>query len=238
VSLGGILNAASGLPVGRRVPSRAMLRAVPFLLLSLAACGTTLTAPLPRRTTVVTGALGGPMVLFGGAPVPVPISTIGVAHGVSDTLGVRGELHPTAAAFGVAGLDLGVIVHPLPTHRALLSLGFDGYGFENGRDAVLLADPWLASRAALASWFALSGGAHLLTRLAASSKQLRALSPLAPTLFVQPAFLFGRFELAVELRWYALGSCGSCAAPEWVSPAGHGALGVVFGASYRMSGAR
>ncbi len=214
-----------------------MLRIVPLLLLSVVACGTTLTAPLPRKTTVVTGALGGPMLLFGGAPVPVPLSTVGVAHGVSDTVSVRGELHPTAAAFGVAGLNLGVIVHPLAAQRALFTLGCDAYGFDNGRDAVLLADPWLASRATLWSWFALSGGAHLPTRVAASSKQLRELSAFAPTLFVQPAFLVGRWELAVELRWYALASCGSCAAPDWVSPADHGALGVVLGASYRIAGA-
>ncbi|HEX7480450.1 MAG TPA: hypothetical protein VF331_21795 [Polyangiales bacterium] len=214
-----------------------MFRLAALLALLLAGCGTTLTAALPRKTTVVTGSLGGPAVLFGGAPLPVPLSTVGVAHAPSDAVSVRGALHPTAAAFGVAGLDLGVIVHPLQAQRAALSLGCDAYGFDNGRDAVLLADPWIASRATLLPWLALSGGAHLPIRLATASKTLRELSPFAPTLFVQPAFLVGRWELAVELRWYAFASCGSCVAPEWVSPGGAGALGVVLGANYRIAGA-
>jgi len=75
---------------------------------------------------------------------------------------------------------------------------------------------------------------HLPIRVATTSQVLRERTPIAPTLFVQPSLLFGRVELAIELRWYALATCGSCAAPEWVSPAGQGAFGVIIGASYRI----
>jgi hypothetical protein len=206
------------------------------LVLALTGCGTTLTAPLARGTTEVSASLGGPMVALGGAPIPVPLSTVGLAHGVSDTVTVRGALHPTAAAFGVAGLDLGLVVHPIATRRGALTLGLDAYGFGNGADAVLLADPWIATRWRLAKWFALAGGVHVPIRYATSSPTLRDTTPVAPTVFVQPAFVVGRFELDVELRWYALASNGGILAPSWVSPGGVGTLGLVFGAAWRFGG--
>lgn len=197
-------------------------------------CGATMTAPLAKGTTEVSASLGGPMIVFGGAPVPLPVSTVGLAHAVSDTVTMRGALHPTAATFGVAGLDLGVVAHPILGHRAALTLGIDAYGFGNGADAVLLADPWVATRWKLAPWFALAGGIHVPIRYATSSPELRGTTPVAPTVFVQPAFVVGRFELDVELRWYALASNGSILAPGWVSPGGVGTLGLVFGVAYRF----
>ena len=204
------------------------------LVLLCSGCGTTLLAPLPSHTTLVTASLGGPAVLLGGAPIPVPVSTVGVAYGVSDAVATRGALHPTAAAFGVAGLDLGMVVHPLREHRAQLALGLDAYAFENGSDAIVLADPWVGTRFLLAPWFALGGGMHLPIRVLSSDSTVRALSPLAPTLFLQPAFITGPWEWTTELRWYAPTSCGSCTAPDWVSPGGRGAFGVVLGASYSI----
>ncbi len=215
------------------LPLRSFFVAV-ALAFVLTGCGTTLTAPLAKHTTEVSASLGGPMVVFGGAPVPVPVSTVGVAHAVSDAVTVRGALHPTAAAFGIAGLDLGLVVHPIEGHRAALTLGLDAYGFGNGADAVLLADPWIATRWSLAKWFALAGGVHVSIRYATSSPQLRDATPVAPMVFLQPAFVVGHFELDVELRWYALASNGGILAPAWVSPGDVGALGVVFGAAWRF----
>ncbi len=216
-----------------RVSRQALL-----LVLFCAGCGTTLLAPLPKGATLATASLGGPAVLFGGVPVPTPVSTVGAARGVSDAVAVRAALHPTAAAFGVAGLDLGAVWHPLPEQRARLALGLDAYVFENGRDAVLLADPWVGTRLPLAAWFALGGGVHLPIRMASTDRALRALSPVAPTLFLQPTFITGPWEWTAELRWYALATCGSCTAPEWVSPGGQGAFGVIFGAAYQFTGMR
>lgn len=206
------------------------------VLLFGAGCGTTMTAPLAKGTTEVSASLGGPMIVFGGAPVPLLMSTIGLAHATSDAVTVRGALHPTAAAFGVAGLDLGFVLHPILGHRAALTVGLDGYGFGNGADAVLLADGWIATRWKLAPWFALGGGLHVPLRIATSSSELRETTPVAPTVFVQPAFVVGHFELDVEVRWYALASNGGILAPAWVSPGGVGTLGLVFGADWRFGG--
>lgn len=193
-----------------------------------------MTAPLAKGTTEVSASLGGPAVIFGGAPVPIPVSTVGVAHGISDVATVRGALHPTAAAFGIAGLDAGLVLHPFEGHRALLTVGLDAYAFANGADTVFLADPWIATRRPLTRWFSLAGGAHVPIRYLTSSAELRDATPVMPTVFVQPGFLIGRFELDLEMRWYALASNGSVLAPDWLSPGGVGALGLLLGGAYRF----
>ena len=194
-------------------------------------CGTTsLLRPVGAGNTRVSASVGGPLVVFGGAPVPVPVTTLGVAHGISDAVDIRAGLHPTAAAFGVAGLDVGAAWHPLKT-RSLLSLGIDAYGFANGSDAVVLVDPWVGTRARVATWLSLGGGVHVATRAATSSSYQRSLSAALPSVFLQAAVHLGRVTIELEPRWYALGECGSCLAPSYVSP-GTGALGLVLGASF------
>jgi|GEM_PF-881276 len=203
------------------------------LTLTLAAgCGTTSQLrPVGAGNTRVTASLGGPLVVFGGAPVPLPITRVGVAHGTSESVDVSGGLHPTAALFGVAGLDAGVAWHPLRAHRSLLALGFDAYGFGNTHDAVFIVDPWLGSHVRVSSTLSLGGGLHVATRAATSASYQRELSPIAPSLFAQAAFHIGRITLEVEPRWYALGQCGQCVAPGYISP-GTGALGLVLGVSF------
>ena len=205
----------------------------------LGACATTqLARPLGRGNTRVALSLGGPLVAFGGAPVPLPVSVLGIAHGLSDAVDVQADLHPTAAAFGIAGLDLGVAWHPLSAHRSALTLGAALYGFGNGADATVLADLWVAAGLRPVRWLWLGAGLHNGLRLLTSSSELREQMPWAPTPFVQAAFRpgMGRVELEVELRWYALASCGSCAAPDYYSPGGPGALGVLLGLTYSFAG--
>ena len=211
---------------------RGSLRSLPALLLVFSAgCGTTqLLRPVGAGNTRASASLGGPLIVFGGAPVPLPVSTVGVAHGVSESLDLHGDLHPTAAAFGVAGLGLGVAWHPL-RRRGALTVGFDAYGFGNGADAVMLADPWIGGQARLCRWLSLGGGVHLPLRVATSSTYQRGLTPVAPTVFVQAALRLGRTTLEIEPRWVALGTCAACAAPDYVS-LGTGTLGLVLGVSY------
>jgi len=212
------------------------LRLLAIFLFALCGCGTTqLLRPVGAGHTRASVSLGGPLIVFGGAPVALPVSTLGLAHGVTDSLDVHGDLHPTAAAFGVAGLDLGVAWHPL-RRRGALTLGFDAYGFGNGPDAVLLADPWIGGQARVAPWLSLGAGAHLGLRVATTSSYQRGLTPVAPTLFLQAAFHLGRTTVEVEPRWYGLGSCADCTAPDYLSP-GTGALGLVLGLAYDVNGA-
>lgn len=56
----------------------------------------------------VTGSVGGPVIDVGPAPIPLPLSTLGVRVGVSERSDVALGVHPSLAAmFGVWGVDAG-----------------------------------------------------------------------------------------------------------------------------------
>jgi hypothetical protein len=178
---------------------------------------------------------GGPLLIFHGAPVPVPVTTVGAAYGVRDDVDVHADLHPTAAAYGIAGLDVGFAWHPLHGPRGALTLGGAVYGFGNGQDAVLLADPWLGGMVRVASWFSLSLGMHNMLRVDTSDPTLRSTFPWAPSPFLGLAFrTSGTTELELEFRWDAAASNARLAAPQYVNLGDYGTLGVLLGFNYQL----
>lgn len=214
-----------------------MRRLLVLCALATAACGTTQFArPLGRGTTRFTASLGGPLVRFGGAPVPLPITTVGVAHGLSDLVDVGGDLHPTAMAFGVAGASAHVAVHPLTAHRSALTVGGSVSGFGNAHDGVLFTDLWLAGGGRVAPWLWLGGGVHNGLRVVGSSS-LSEQTPWTPTLAALASFLpSSRVALNLELRWYAFTTCGRCATPDYYSLGDAGGLGVLLGLDFELPG--
>ena len=66
-------------------------------------------APLDRGESAVQVSVGGPFVEYAGAPIPLPISSVGYAYGVDGKTNLHSSLYLTQwVLFGVAGLDLGV----------------------------------------------------------------------------------------------------------------------------------
>ena len=234
-AVGGALSVASR-AIGAGIFA-AVRRYIPLVALLGAACATTQAArPVGRGNTRISASLGGPLVQFGGAPVPLPITTVGVAHGVSDFVDVHGEVHPTAALFGIAGLSGGVALHPLSSHRGALTFGASLNAFGNPSDGVLFADLWVAGGGHAASWLWLGGGLHNGLRLAGTGS-INEQTPWAPTVFGLASFLVSRrVALNVEARWYAVASCGGCVAPDYYPLGDRGALGVLLGVDYQFGG--
>ena len=78
------------------------------LFMVTAACSTTHYArPVGKGNTAVELSLGGPFGQVFGKPVPLPLTTLGITHGVSDKLDVYGHLFPTMAAYQLVGVDVG-----------------------------------------------------------------------------------------------------------------------------------
>ena len=78
------------------------------LMLVLTGCSsTTLIRPLERGQWAVGANVGGPMIAFKGAAVPVPLSGVLVARGFADSATAFARVHATSAAFGVVHLELG-----------------------------------------------------------------------------------------------------------------------------------
>ena len=63
--------------------------------------------PLQKGESQVGLHLGGPMIRFAGAPLPIPLTSLSYARGIDSTFTAFGGIGLTAAAFGVAQVDLG-----------------------------------------------------------------------------------------------------------------------------------
>jgi hypothetical protein len=239
---GAFLVVIQGPELNKTLPGRDGTHSVPRIAgalgmlaaLGTPACGTThLARPMDAGMTRVSLSLGGPAVL--GVPLPSPLTTLGVAHGVTDAIVVHGDLHPTAAAVGVAGADIGVAVHPIPNHRAELTVGGAAYGFVNRRDNLALADGWLSSGTKIGDLFFVAGGAHLTSRLTSSSEAVQQQQTLVPTLFALLAFRpRGQVEVQLEPRWYAFTTKSPDSPVGVISPGGLGAFGLLIGATYEF----
>lgn len=87
-----------------------MKRLLNVLALSLlASCAQSrFVEPLDKGDLSVGAGLGGPGIEFGGAPIPIPITTIEVGYGIDTNFTVFGAWHTTAAFFGNIQFDAGV----------------------------------------------------------------------------------------------------------------------------------
>lgn len=64
--------------------------------------------PLQKGEMGISGTLGGTLITNFGPPIPIPYSTLGFGYGWKENTTLFGDLHPTAAAFGVIQVDAGL----------------------------------------------------------------------------------------------------------------------------------
>jgi hypothetical protein len=81
-----------------------------FTVIALIGCSpVTMVKPLKAKQWAASATLGGPLIGFGSAVIPVPFTSVGAAYGVSDQSTITARVHTTAALFGVAQLDAGYL---------------------------------------------------------------------------------------------------------------------------------
>jgi hypothetical protein len=67
--------------------------------------------PLNKGERQVSANLGGPLFEFAGTTIPLPLTAISYAQGVSDKVTVFGGLHTTAMLYGVFQTDIGACIN-------------------------------------------------------------------------------------------------------------------------------
>ena len=99
--------------------SRSKMLVLSLGVMLIGACAPTrIVKPLQKGEQAIGANLGGPLVLFAGAPIPVPYSSAFYAKGLSDKTSGFASLHLTALAFGVLQTDIGVC-HQLYSNQKL-----------------------------------------------------------------------------------------------------------------------
>jgi hypothetical protein len=65
--------------------------------------------PLQKKQWSAGASLGGPMIGFGDLTIPVPFTSVAAGYGVDSNATVTARIYPTAALFGVAQMDAGLL---------------------------------------------------------------------------------------------------------------------------------
>jgi hypothetical protein len=63
--------------------------------------------PLQKKEKVASFSFGGPLILYGGAAIPIPFSTLAYGYGLTDKCTLYGSLHTTSLLFGNIQSDVG-----------------------------------------------------------------------------------------------------------------------------------
>jgi hypothetical protein len=82
---------------------------VAFIFMICSCSPVTLVRPLEKGKWVATGHLGGPLIGFGKATIPIPFTSIGAAYGLTDKTTAMVKLHTTSALYGVFNLEAGIV---------------------------------------------------------------------------------------------------------------------------------
>lgn len=187
--------------------------------------------PIGTGGVSVDATVGGPFVELFGAPIPIPISTIGATVGVSDKTNVHAAIHPTGAIlFGIFAGDVGVSTQLLAPKGARPRLMVDLTAIGAG-GGVSQGDPRFFARPSFtASW---DWGKQRNSTLYASLGGFIEPYP-GPhgygTIAVGNQFGLGKTtRLTTQVEWIAPYASSESLAPHWYAPGNMGAFSVQLG---------
>ena len=77
------------------------------LILFFASCNATrVIKPLEKGEKQLSAGLGGPGIIYAGAPIPMPLTSVNYAQGVDSNVTLSVGMHTTSLAFGVLQSDV------------------------------------------------------------------------------------------------------------------------------------
>jgi hypothetical protein len=90
---------------------RLTIRVLGFMyVFFIASCAPTrIVKPLAKKEHQVSANLGGPLIKFGPAIMPIPFTTVNYGYGLNDKVSLTGSLHTTSALFKNLQLDAGAV---------------------------------------------------------------------------------------------------------------------------------
>jgi len=219
------------------------VRLLPAALLFTACSTVHGVKPVGKGALAVEASLGGPFVELYGAPVPLPLTTLGATYGVTDLVDVHAAVHPTAtAAFNLIGLDAGVsgqLMAPEGARpRLMADLSFVFAAGDNEPDAPeggvrLFAQPGLA-----ASWDWGKSDQHTAYASVGAFVEPRPGPHALGWVGGGNLWGVGRTQLVTELKWLSPWADTEPLTPHWYAPANQGAIALQLGARYTFGGPR
>ena len=204
-----------------------MVRALPLCALLLVGCGhISKLRPTPKGQVSAEVALGGPFARVNKAIIPLPLTTVGASYGVAERFDLGAHFHGTAAAFKIAGLDIGGSWQALVQKGAVPAVTLVGrlFGFTDFRSGF---QPYLE--------LGVTGSYRIVERFSPYLNFSSLIQTNAPPLIAAGAGVeveFGRFAAQAEFRWFSPNRPTYFNAVEWQGLGGLGAAGLLLGFRY------
>ena len=204
-----------------------MVRALPLCALLLVGCGhISKLRPTPKGQVSAEVALGGPFARVNKAIIPLPLTTVGASYGVAERFDLGAHFHGTAAAFKIAGLDIGGSRQALVQKGAVPAVTLVGrlFGFTDFRSGF---QPYLE--------LGVTGSYRIVERFSPYLNFSSLIQTNAPPLIAAGAGVeveFGRFAAQAEFRWFSPNRPTYFNAVEWQGLGGLGAAGLLLGFRY------
>jgi hypothetical protein len=201
-------------------------------------------APLERGQHAIYADLGGPLVEFGGASVPVPFANVGWGYGLDGKSNVHAAINPSSPALiRVYGVNAGYSRELLPASGAKPRLMLDttAYAFwgDNRPGAPEGGFRWFQDLSAVATW-------DLPTTKPAPHRLYAGLDLFlqpAPTFHAYPVPLVGgelrlgrNVGLQLETAWWGITRDTLDAVPVWRAPGNQGAIATRIGLNVYLPG--
>lgn len=212
---------------------------VPLLALA-AGCSTVHgVRPVGKGVVQVDASLGGPITELFGAPVPLPITTVGATVGVSDKTNVHAAFHPTGAAlFGIVTIDAGVSTQLLAPKgarpRLMADLTVLGAGGDVAEDGAEGGVRFFARPTVTASWdWGKQKRSTVYTALGAFAQPWPGVYGVGTWAVGNIWALGPGVGLTTQLEWIAPYASSLPLAPYYYAPADQGAVSFQLGLSLR-----
>ena len=189
--------------------------------------------PLNKGEKTVSFNLGGPLIHFSGAAIPMPLTSVMYARGISQKTTAFASLHLTSLAFGVFQTDVGIC-------RQLYYNPEQKFGISANPVLNFAVDRWEGNKRL---WPELDinlykefGKRHLLYGGVSNWLELNGNRPhgekQADRLFINPHLGYGyskrKWNYNLEVKWLAPGKANQPNVAEYIGINHQGALGVYF----------
>ncbi len=224
------------------VPSAPCVACAVALATLASACSTVHgVRPVGKGAVVVDASLGGPITELFGAPVPLPLTTVGATIGVSDKTNVHAAVHPTGVAlFGVFAADVGVSTQVLPQAGARPRLMGDltviGAGGDLAPEGAIGGVRFFARPTVTASWDWGKDARHALYASLGGFVQPYPGPRALGTVALGNQWGLGRaVHLTTQVEWIAPYASSAPLTPHYYAPGDLGAISLQLGLGVRAS---
>lgn len=215
-----------------------------FLALLLAVIGscnvTRVVKPLEKGEKTLSASFGGPGIIFHGAPLPLPLTSISYAQGLDTGLTLSAGIHTTSLAFGVMQADVMLGIQVLKTKSEKFGItaspgmhflyDFDGKNFRNYPQLEALC--WWQYGEKPNLFYGGTGTWVELQRTKAHGQVQQ--NEFLPWAMVGHQFNRPKWTYTTEIKYLGFQHTSNKLVVDYISPGNQGALGFYFGISRRL----